>query len=213
MCNSAGSNPTNAARQIAEALVPDLPAPVAPDTVTLDPASVARIAGVYRSTRTYEPIFVGVTGPGGGRGGASIRRLASGGLLMGTTPMEVITSSDGRPAGLRQFPASGDTINFMYAGATAWSPNAPELANFTGQYRSDEIRATWTARVDSGRLVLSARRGSRQVLTPVYRDAFAGGGLGTIWFTRDARGQVDAMHVSAARMWNLTLPKVTTGTR
>lgn len=213
LCNASASNPTNAARQIAEALVPNLPSPVAPDTVALDPASLARIAGVYRSARTYEPLFAGVPGPGGGRGGASIRRLASGGLLLGTTPFEVISSSDGRPAGLRQFPASGDTIEFKYAGATTWTPNAADLANFTGQYRSDEIRATWTARVDSGRLVLSARRGSRQVLTPVYKDAFAGGGLGTVWFSRDARGQVDAMHVSASRMWNLTLPRVTTGTR
>lgn len=211
LCNSA-SNPTNAARQIAEALVPNFPAPVAPDTVALDPATVGRIAGVYRSTRTYEPAFVGVPGPGG-RGGASIRRLASGGLLMGNTPVAFVSASNGRPTLLRQFPASGDTIDFEYAGKSIWSPNADQLAAFTGPYRSDEIRATWTARVDSGRLVLSARRGSRQVLTPVYQDAFTGGGMGTIWFSRDARGQVDAMHVSAARMWNLTLPRVTTGTR
>jgi hypothetical protein len=132
---------------------------------------------------------------------------------MGGTPIEVIRGNDGGRSGLRQLPASGDTIDFTYTGAALWSPNAPELANFTGQYRSDEIRATWTARVDSGRLVLSERRGSRHVLTPVYKDAFASGGMGTVWFSRDGRGHVDAMHVSSARMWNLTLPKVTTGTR
>ena len=212
MCNSATSNPTNAARQIAQALVPNLPAPVAPDTVALDPATVGRIAGVYRSTRTYEPAFVGIAPPGG-RGGASIRRLASGGLLMGNTPVAFVSASNGRQPILRQFPASGDTIDFELAGRAVWSPNADDLAAFTGQYKSDEIRATWTARVDSGRLVLSARRGSRQLLTPVYQDAFTGGGMGTIWFSRDARGQVDAMHVSAGRMWNLTLPRASTGTR
>jgi hypothetical protein len=120
---------------------------------------------------------------------------------------------DGRPTGLRQFPASGDTVDFTYVGASTWAPNVQEIGAFTGQYRSDEIRATWTARVDSGRLVLSPRRGSRQVLTPVYKDAFAGGAMGTVWFSRDARGQVAAMHVSGGRMWNLTLPKVTTGAR
>ena len=213
LCNSSASNPTNAARQIAEALVPDLPAPVAPDTVTLDAASAARISGVYRSTRTYEPLFVGAASPAGGRGGPGLRKLPDGSLMIGTTRTQIISGPDGRPTGLRQFPASGDTIDFKYAGAAVWSPNASDLADFTGQYRSDEIRATWTARADSGRLVLSARRGSRQVLTPVYKDAFAAGGMGTIWFSRDARGQVDAMHVSAGRMWNLTLPRVTTGTR
>ena len=214
MCNSAGSNPTNAARQIAEALVPGLPATVAPDTVAVDPASVARIAGVYRSSRTYEPLFVGIPGPGAGRGGAAVRQLRGGGLMIGTTRTEVVTGPDGRPTALRQFPASGDTLEFRYVSPTAWSPDAAALGAFAGQYGSDEIRATWTARIDSGRLVLSARRGSRQVLTPVYKDAFSGGGFGTVWFSRDPRGQVNAMHVSAARMWNLTLPRIsTTGTR
>ena len=214
MCNSAGSNPTNAARQIAEALVPGLPAAPAPDTVAVDPAAVGRIAGVYRSTRTYEPLFVGVPGPGGGRGGAVVRRLRDGGLLIGNTRADVVRSPDGGPATLRQFPASGDTLEFKYVSAAVWTPDAAALGAFAGQYGSDEIRATWTARIDSGRLVLSARRGSRQVLTPVYKDAFSGGGFGTVWFSRDARGQVNAMHVSAARMWNLTLPRLsTTGTR
>lgn len=213
MCNSSGSNPTNAARQMAEALVPNLPGTPAPDTVALDPATSAKVAGVYRSSRTYEPLFIGVPGPGGGRGGAPLRQLRDGSLTIGNTRVHVTTGPDGRPTGLRQFPASGDTVDFKYVGASPWAPNASELGAFTGQYRSDEIRATWMARVDSGRLVLSPRRGSRQVLTPVYKDAFAGGGMGTVWFSRDARGQVEAMHVSAARMWNLTLPKVTAGTR
>lgn len=213
MCNNA-SNPTTAARQMAEALVPDLPAVATPDTVASDPAISAKVAGVYRSSRTYEPLFIGVAGPGAGRGGAPLRQLRDGSLLLiGNTRVQVTTGPDGRPTGLRQFPASGDTVDFKYVGASAWSPNASELGSFTGQYRSDEIRATWTARIDSGRLVLSPRRGSRQVLTPVYKDAFAGGGMGTVWFSRDARGQVAAMHVSGSRMWNLTLPKVAAGTR
>ena len=213
MCNSSASNPTNAARQMAEALVPNLPVTPAPDTVTLDPATFSKVSGVYRSARTYEPLFIGAPGAGAGRGGTFVRQLRDGSLLMGNTRMQVTMGPDGRPTGLRQFPASGDTVDFKYVGTGAWSPNASELDAFTGQFRSDEVRVTWTARVDSGRLVLSARRGSRQVLTPVYKDAFAGGGMGTIWFSRDRRGQVDAMHISAARMWNLTLPRVTTGTR
>jgi CubicO group peptidase (beta-lactamase class C family) len=214
LCNSAASNPTSAARQMAEALVPNLPVTAALDTVALDPALPSKVAGIYRSSRTYEPLFIGVPGPGAGRGGAPLRQLRDGSLvLLGGTRVQVTMGPDGRPTGLRQFPASGDTVDFTYVGASTWAPNVQEIGAFTGQYRSDEIRATWTARVDSGRLVLSPRRGSRQVLTPVYEDAFAGGGMGTVWFSRDARGQVAAMHVSGGRMWNLTLPKVTTGAR
>ena len=213
MCNSAGSNPTNFARQLAEALVPGLPSTPALDTVAVDAATITRVAGVYRSSRTYEPLYVGVAGPGGGRGGANVRALRDGTLMIGNTRTVFDAGPDGRPAGLRQIPASGDTIEFKYVGPAVWAPNVSDLAAFAGQYRSDEVRPTWTARVEGRRLELSPRRGSKILLTPVYKDAFSSAGLGTVWFSRDARGQVDAMHVSAARMWNLTLPKVLVGSR
>jgi len=209
LCNAAGTNATNLARQMAEALVPDLAPTVTPDTVAIDAAVAGRLAGVYRSSRTFEPLFLGVPAPGAGRGGPPLRRLRDGGLQIGNNRVVVDDGPDGRPTGLRQILASGDTITFTYVGATAWTPNAAELAALAGQYQSEEVRATWTARVDSGRLVLSSRRGSRQVLTPVYKDAFSGGGgFGTVWFTRDARGQVNAMHLSSGRLWNLTIPRV-----
>lgn len=208
LCNASGANATNFARQMAEALVPDLAPTVLPDTVAVDAAVAARLAGVYRSSRTFEPFFLGVPAPGAGRGGPQLRQLRDGGLMIGNNRIAVDAGSNGRPGGFRQILASGDTIAFTYVGAAAWSPDASDLGAFAGQYRSSEIHVTWTARVDSGRLVLSSRRGSRQVLTPVYKDAFTGGSFGTVWFTRDARGQVNAMHLSSARLWNMTIPRV-----
>ena len=209
LCNSSGSNATSFARQMATALVPDPSPVVALDTVPVDAAVASRASGVYRSSRTFEPLFLGVPGPGSGRGGGQLRGLRSGGLLLGNARVVIDNGPNGRPTGLRQIQASGDTIAYTYVGAAIWKPETSDLAAFAGQYRSDEIRATWTARVDSGRLVLSSRRGSRQQLTPVYKDAFtAGGGFGTVWFTRDARGQVNAMHLSSGRLWNLTIPRL-----
>lgn len=211
MCNSAGSNPTGAARAVATALLPRIAPTAAPDSVATDSALLSRVAGVYRSVRIREPLFLGVRAPGGGRGagGPSIRRLPDGNTMIGNTRVLVDYGPDGRPTRLRQFPTSGDTVEFLYAGPSVWSPAVSELGAFTGQYGSPELRATWTARVDSGRLVLSARRGSRQLLTPVYRDAFSAGGMGTVWFSRDSRGRVDAMHVSGGRLWNMTIPRIT----
>jgi CubicO group peptidase (beta-lactamase class C family) len=209
MCNAAGSNATAFARQMAEALVPNLRPVASADTVAMDAGAASRLTGVYRSSRTYEPLFVGLAGSGG-RGGAQLRGLRGGGVMVGNTPVLVESGGDGRPIGFRQLPTSGDTVTFTWVGATPWSPTAADLGAFVAQYRSDEIRATWTAALDNGRLVLSSRRGSRQALTPVYKDAFTGA-LGTVWFSRDSRGQVDAMHISAARVWNLRLPRVGDG--
>jgi CubicO group peptidase (beta-lactamase class C family) len=208
MCNSAGSNPTTFARQLVESLVPGLPATVAADTVAVDAAALTRVAGVYRSTRSYEPLLVGVAGAGGGRGGANVRGLRSGGMMIGNTRTEFVAGPDGRPSGLRQFPTSGDTVDFVYAGASVWAPNVSDLAAFTGQYTSGEVRTTWTARVEGRRLQISSRRGNRILLTPVYPDAFTSQGLGTVWFSRDSRGQVDAMHVSAGRLWDMRIPRL-----
>ena len=208
LCNGAGANATLFARQMAEALVPAVSTPVAMDTVALDAAAAAKIAGVYRSSRTYEPVFIGVPGPGGGRGGPPMRSLRDGGMMIGNNRVIADMGADGRPASLRQLLASGDTVEYKYVGASAWTPSATDLNAFAGQYTSSEIRATWTARVDSGRLVLSSRRGFRQALSPQYKDAFSGGSFGTVWFSRDARGQVSAMHMSSARLWNLTIPRV-----
>lgn len=214
MCNSAGSNPTAFSRQLAEALVPGLQ-PVTPlDTVSVDSGTVSRVAGVYRSSRTYEPLYVGVAPPGGGRGGgggggsATVRALRDGTLMIGTTRTVFDAGRDGKPTGLRQIPASGDTVEFRYVGPAVWAPNVADLGAFAGQYRTDEIRTTWIARIEGRRLELSSRRGNKILLTPAYKDAFSSAGLGTVWFSRDSRGQVDAMHVSAARMWNLTIPRV-----
>jgi CubicO group peptidase (beta-lactamase class C family) len=206
MCNGAGANATSFARQMAEALVPDLKPVAVADTVAPDPAMATRLAGVYRSSRTYEPLFVGVAGPGAGRGGLPVRGLKDGGLMVGNNRV-LVDASGGRTTGLRQLLASGDTVLFTYVSPTPWTPSPSDLSAFTGQYTSDEVRATWTALIDNGRLVLSSRRGTRQALTPVYKDAFTGS-LGTVWFSRNASGEVDALHVSAARLWNLRIPRV-----
>ncbi|NUQ12841.1 MAG: tripartite tricarboxylate transporter permease, partial [Gemmatimonadaceae bacterium] len=130
-----------------------------------------------------------------------------GGLLVANGRVLESGARGGPPAALRL--AQGqDTVEFLRVGAAAWSPAVSELSAFIGRYTSPEIRATWAATVENGRLVLSVRRGRSLLLTPVYQDAFAAGGLGTVWFSRDGAGRVTAMHISSARMWNLTLPRL-----
>ena len=76
--------------------------------------------------------------------------------------------------------AGGDTIAFTYVGSAAWSPNVDDLGAFAGQYRSDEIRTTWTARIEGRRLALSSRRGNKILLTPVYKDVVRPWEIGVI---------------------------------
>jgi CubicO group peptidase (beta-lactamase class C family) len=220
LCNASGANATQFAHQLVDAIVPDLPAPERPDTVATDPAVTAKLAGVYRSLRTHEPQILGDVpgfegrggrgrggrgggGGGGGGGGAPIRTLKDGRYLVGNARVAFDVGPDGRPRGVRVFQNDGDTLAFVYAGANAWAPTAQELAQFTGPYRSNEINMSYGVAVDSGALVVTVRGDQRRTLAPVYRDAFTGPGLGVVWFTRNAAGMVTAMHLGAARVWDL----------
>ncbi len=212
MCNAAGANATGFTRQIVDALVPGLPAAPHPDTIATDPSALAHLAGVYRSLRTHAPMYVGVDAPGG-RGGPArnhpaLVALRDGGYELGTTLLR-FDAGRGTARGLSVLQADGDTVAFAFASPSVWAPSATALAAFAGRYRSDEIGATYQARVVDGRLGLSVRPGEPNELTPSYPDAFtAGGGMGTVWFTRDASGTVRAMHVGAARVWDLVFTRL-----
>lgn len=221
LCNYAGAPATRFARQMAEALMPNLAPPAPLDTVATDRAVVARLAGVYRSTRTHEPLVVGSSAQAGAapagedddtpavRRGLVLRALADGSWLLGTTRVRFEVNDDGTPRGLRALLADGDTVQYVFAGSRPWAPAAAQLAEFEGTYRSDEVGATYVATVQNGRLVLSPRAAVRRTLTPVYADAFAAdGGMGTVWFTRDAQGRIEAMHSGAARVWDIRFERV-----
>jgi CubicO group peptidase (beta-lactamase class C family) len=220
LCNAAGANATGFARQLAEAVLPDLAPPSRPDTVPADPAVTAKFNGVYRSLRTHDALFIGVASPAGrggrgapnaagGRGGGQVVRvLRDGGYLLGNSRALFDLTARGEPRALRLLQADGDSVAYAYAAARPWTPSERELAAFEGRYRSDEVEATYVARVEQGRLVLTTRGTLRQELTPIYPDAFAAGGMGTVWFTRESAGRVSAMHVGSSRLWDLVFERL-----
>ena len=98
--------------------------------------------------------------------------------------------------------ADGDTVVFVREAESRWQPTAADLAAFAGRYRNDEIESTYTLSVVNGTLQLHLRPGVNGPLKPTYRDAFEDDG-DSIWFTRDKKGRVTAMHFGSARAWDL----------
>jgi CubicO group peptidase (beta-lactamase class C family) len=210
MCNAAGAPATQFTHALVDALVTDFPTAPPLDTVATDPAAIAKLAGIYRSTRTHQPLVVGSEGGGrGGRGGAAVpRALRDGSYLLANGRATFDVAPDGTPRGIRIATNDGDTTTWVFVSRTPWTPTAEQLSAFAGRYRSDEVGTTWTATVENGRLVLRQRASTSVELTPVYADAFgAGGTFGTVWFTRDARGAVTAMHSGAARVWDIAFTR------
>jgi len=87
------------------------------------------------------------------------------------------------------------------------TPTAAELQPYAGVYASDEAETTFVADVRGGALWLSRRPATVIRLTPIYKDAFSAGGLGTVVFHRDAAGRVSGFSVSQERVWSLRFVK------
>ena len=137
--------------------------------------------------------------------GRELKPLRGGSFAAGSALLRFETGADGKTAAALIAQADGDTLRFAYVADKAWAPTAPQLAVFEGNYRSDEVGVTYTVKVVNDTLTLSPRTGVVQRLTPTYADAFDGDGA--VWFTRDGKQRVTAMHFGQGRMWDLVLPR------
>jgi CubicO group peptidase (beta-lactamase class C family) len=202
LCNSTMGNATSYTHQIADRLITDFPAPPALDTTRIDAASFAKFAGVYRNDRASRALQVVAPAPD------PQMRAMPGGWYRIPNDQRIYfeMGANGRPAGLRVALTSGDTVRYSYVADKMWAPSAQDLKAFEGTYRSDEVGATWNVRAIGDTLTYSTRPGVVVRLRPTVADAF-GRGANSVWFSRDARGQVTAMHFSEDRMWDLVIPR------
>ena len=208
MCNVAGAGATGFAHAIVDAMVPGLPRAAAPDTVATDLATVAKLVGIYRDTRT-NTVTVLDTSRGRLRrdGGTAFLALRGGGYQLGGSRVQFTTDASGKPVTLRIPTSDGDTVAHAFMAAERWKPSAAELASIAGRYRSDEIGVTFTVGTAGDRLTISPRVGVTDTLPASYRDAF-GNGEATAWFVRDKQGRVTVMHFGSGRAWDFVSSRV-----
>ena len=100
---------------------------------------------------------------------------------------------------------AGDSVTFARADTAALSP--AQLAEYAGNYRSEEVDATHNWRVEKGELVLYVNNRRLGVLEPSYKDGFTRGGS-VIDVQRDARGRITGFVVQAGRVRNLKFTRV-----
>ena len=93
-----------------------------------------------------------------------------------------------------------------------WTPTAPDLAPFAGDWYSEKAGAKFTFAVEDGKAFLIRRPATRFPLTPLYRDHFSAqaGTLAerVVWSTRNRRGRVDELHIGARGVRDLPFERV-----
>ena len=100
----------------------------------------------------------------------------------------------------------GDSVVFMRADTVALTPT--QLAEYAGNYRSDEVETTQTWKVEKGQLVVYASDRRLGTLEPTYKDGFTRGGGNVIDVTRDAKGRITGYLVESGRVRHLRFTRV-----
>jgi CubicO group peptidase (beta-lactamase class C family) len=90
----------------------------------------------------------------------------------------------------------------------SWQPTAAELAEYAGEYRSQELDTSWRMEVLEGSLVARHFRIGEVALRPAAPDTFTGGSFGELRFLRDEAGQVLAFTANQLRIRGLRFERV-----
>ncbi len=212
LCNTTGTNPGGYAHQVADIFLKDKLKPVPTIAVVEAPGgALARLAGLYRDRATDALVRLSWD--------ADRKVLRAGGQQLVPTGAGVLSSADGSrtitlegagfeggwPAGgppARLSDRSGAGKPRVWHYEKPWAPTPAQLAEFAGDYASDELGLVYTFYVEGDRLKLRFRPAQRATLIPAFTDGFEEDGA-VIRFTRNDAGAVDGLRIFAGRVRHL----------
>ena len=217
-CNLTTSGPDSLARKVAGIYLADR---MQPDSATawtvalageprvdVPTASLRALAGVWRNVERGEVRRMRIVGDtlftfGGGERTRIVP--LGGGRFRAEAGAELRFEGDQASPSRMIVRTTGDTATYTRADTVALTP--AKLAEYAGDYHSNEVEATHSWRVEKGQLVLYANDRRLGVLEPTYKDGFLRGG-NVIDVQRDAKGRITGFLVEAGRVRHLRFTRV-----
>jgi CubicO group peptidase (beta-lactamase class C family) len=102
-----------------------------------------------------------------------------------------------------QYTVEMDGQRRVYQRLDAADEAPPNLPDYAGHYRSEELEVNWSVQIKEGQLVLQQHRHGEIALRPMARDRFSGSNLGSLQFERDSGGKVTGFKLTTGRVRNL----------
>ena len=216
-CNLTTSGPDSLARKVAGIYLADR---MQPDSATawtvalagaprveLPVASLSALVGVWRNVERGELRRTRLVGDTLFAVGAERTRIVplDGGRFRAGSGVELRFEGDPVVPSRMIVRTTAETVTFTRADTAALTP--AQLAEYAGNYRSDEVDATHTWKVEKAELVLYISDRRIGVLEPSYKDGFTRGGL-VIDVVRDAKGRIIGFVVEAGRVRHLRFNRV-----
>lgn len=197
LCNGTSPNPAGLAHSIVDEILGPFPTPPQPETVELSEAELKKYAGLWVDPKTHFTRRTDFEDGALRSGGTPFKPLKDGSFLLGSALVRFVSAGDGRTAGM-EIEQGGEVIRMVPE--AEWKPDVSELKSLAGEWFSEEAQASFTLLVEEGKLFLTQRPSTRAALVPLYRDHFLYRNAVMVWFTRNAAGRADRLHIGAGRM-------------
>ena|SRR5690349_2199181 len=218
LCNLTTSGPDSLARKVAGIYLADR---MQPDSATMWTAALAgaprvdvpaanlrALVGVWRNVERGEVRRTRLIGDTlFSLGGGERARLVplDGGRFRAESGTELHFEGDAAAPSRMIVRTTGETVMFTRADTAVVT--AAKLAEYAGNYRSDEVEATHTWKIEKDHLAVYANDRRLGVLEPSYKDGFTRGG-NVIDVQRDAKGRITGFEVEAGRVRHLRFTRV-----
>ncbi|MGH9900561.1 MAG: hypothetical protein ACRD68_01840, partial [Pyrinomonadaceae bacterium] len=222
LCNVDSSNPSGLATQVAELylsnkLKPENPSPASASTapassVKLSPQELAQKTGTFRDQATGA-LWKVTTANGNLVVDASVITLQA--VPISNTQFRAVNApaninitfddaAPGKPPLMRVQIETGKPMVFEAISPPVLAP--AQLAEYVGDYYSDELQALYQVALEDGNLFLRLANKdtelARKPLQPSLKDAFSVRGL-NLNFVRDGQGKISHFTVNAGRVKNI----------
>lgn len=205
LCNLGTINPSDLARQVADVYLADQLVEVEEEEaefVVLSQAQLEAWAGAYRNPKTGTIWKVSVEGErlkvefNGTE--THLAPVSPTEFKAIDAPMGIDVTFEDEPRRAHAVFEDGDEAT--YETVDLVSPDPAELAEYAGEWYSEELDATWQLVVEEDGLFITDR--PEDPLSPSIKDEFKLRGL-TLRFTRDEEDQISNLWVDAGRVRNL----------
>src|SRR5688500_3274216 len=205
LCNGAPPFSGDIVYSIVDEIFGPFPDPAKPEAATVAEEQLKKYVGTWRNEKTRNANQITLDKGELKLNGGPLRPTADGMFLLGERKTKFVTNKDGSPSVTEILNNDGSVTRLIYE--KEWTPTPADLASFAGDWYSDEAGATFTFAVEGDKAFIKQRPKTKLALRPIYRDAFSTQGF-VVWFTRDASGKVDKLHVGASRMRDMPFTRV-----
>ena len=225
LCNAAEADPWEMVLRVADVvLAKDMTTPdhaadaaAANNAPPLNADQMNALTGLYwdKDRDNFERILVKdgklQLGDPNGDETAALQSTGNGHFRLADRPWEesldihFIESATGPPRRFEQHAPRAKKA-YTFEAVTPFEPTAAQLADYEGNYVSEEIDPIYRVSIEDGKLTLKYVKHKSETLHPLVRDTFVGN-IAKVRFTRDAKGHVSGLTLDTGRIQNFNFTK------